>query len=114
MDSSALERTHGLSIFVVFARWNAECLTKRKEAAEISWERMRSETSSTRSTKQLVSVRRPFPQQTNPARRPLIYPFRNQPFCPAHVIHCVAASLRVDPFPKSQLYTETPNLLVAL
>src|SRR5262249_5861587 len=31
--------------------------------------------SSTRLTKQLVSVRRPFPQQTNPARRPQTLPF---------------------------------------
>jgi len=30
--------------------------------------------SSTRLTKQLVSVRRPFPQQTNPARRPQNFP----------------------------------------
>src|ERR1700693_3419073 len=41
VDSSAMERTRGSQFFVGLARWNAECLTKRNESAEISWERMR-------------------------------------------------------------------------
>jgi hypothetical protein len=42
--------------------------------------------SSTELTKQLVSVRRPFPQQTNPARRPPIQNFLSNPFVTSIVI----------------------------
>jgi hypothetical protein len=51
-----------LSVFVVFPLWNAECLMKCNDAAEIFLGTNAYRFSSTRSTKQLVSVRRPFPQ----------------------------------------------------
>jgi hypothetical protein len=72
VDSSATQHVYRLLAFVVFARWNAECPTKFYEPAEDFLGTNAFGISSTRLTKQLVSVRRPFPQQTNPARRPQI------------------------------------------
>ena|ERR1700691_3834011 len=103
-----------MAVFVVFARWNAECLRKSYEPAEIFLGTNAFGTSSTRLTKQLVSVRRPFPQTNQPRTETPNLTLRNQPFFDLIRHTCVAASLRVDPFPKSQLYTETPHSLLAL
>ena len=75
------------------------------EAAEIFLGTNANRNSSIRLTKQLVSVRRPFPQQTNPARRPHFLQTPTNLFATSFVSIYVAASLRADPFPKSQLRT---------